>query len=78
MMVMWFVIVKAKLGASREKLEELKSSPDLEACSQAEESDQVITTKCQHLMSQAMELGFANVTVYYNDDVSTVQWRIFR
>lgn len=74
----WFV--KAKLGASREKLEELRSSPDVEMCSKPEDADQAISSRCQHLLSQAMELGFANLTMYYNDDVSIayLSFKFFR
>lgn len=63
---------QAKLGAGRRTIEQLMASPLLESCSQMgyKNSEMNINPKCQDLMTQAMEIGFGNITINYNDDVS--------
>lgn len=75
---MYSVIVlfsQAKLGAGRRTVEELMASPLVESCSQMgyKNSAMNINPKCQDLISQAMEIGFGNITIHYNDDVSVLK-----
>lgn len=36
-------------------------------------SEMKINPKCQDLITQAMEIGFGNITINYNDDVSVLK-----
>lgn len=69
---MFVVFSQAKLGAGRRTVEQLMTSSLLENCSRMgdKNSEMNINPKCQDLISQAMEIGFGNITVHYNDDVS--------
>lgn len=69
------VSYQAKLGAGRRTIEQLMASPLLESCSQMgyKNTEMKINPKCQDLITQAMEIGFGNITINYNDDVSVLK-----